>query len=282
MSTSLRPRPPGLSYADEDDDDYFRDELTDLDTDFRYEDYLDTRSEGDEGQDTVDTVNVRRRRDSYVPSPLGYGSLVAPADGADGSASPLSSLSPTPTRSRSTSPALAVPEDIRTSARASTRLRSIPQSVPRALPPVSLSPRRQPRPFPMLPRIATPPLAHRISDSSNSASDSFEPVEVDPDSAPRRFTAQEKGKGRAIVQPIKVPDDDPDESIEIIAVKTGDKRKRAEGDDLGKEDVAAADEGMGLEERGIGAYSELAEAIAPVADTPQCAPYASVRQSKQS
>ena len=91
---------------------------------------------------------------------------------------------------------------------------------------------------------------------SGSGSTSTSTITSGASSAARRYTTQEKGKGRAvIISPIRVPDDEVggDESIELIGVRSAKKRRR------GSEEVVAQIGGAGLgedEERGLGSFSE--------------------------
>ena len=126
-----------------------------------------------------------------------------------------------------------------------------------------------------------PSLPHQASQESVSSanSDSSVPVEIDPDTGNRRFTTQEKGKGRAAQAPVKVRDLDgeeeldiddmyDDDSFEIVEVRpAGEKRKSVEDvesdDEVEVEDQIAEEEGVGLavEEHGIGSFSELGSSV---------------------
>jgi len=107
-------------------------------------------------------------------------------------------------------------------------------------------PRPTSQPFPL----------ERTDSASGSASTSTSK----PDSAGRRFTAQEKGKGRAVIRrPIVVADDDfdinGDDSIQLIVIKSAEKRKRSSS-----EDAVIVHDARDLgedEERGLGSFSEL-------------------------
>lgn len=110
---------------------------------------------------------------------------------------------------------------------------------------------------PRAPRQPFPLSLERTTSASGSASTSTS----GPESAARRFTAQEKGKGRAVISsPIAIEDDEVDGgdgSIRILGVK----RKRTPSD------VIVVHEAGGLgedEERGLGSFSELTRCVAGV------------------
>ena len=91
----------------------------------------------------------------------------------------------------------------------------------------------------------------------DSASGSALTSPSDPESAARRYTAQEKGKGRAaIASPVTVEDEDgdQDESIQVTGMRITDKRGRRSSE------VVEVQDGGGLagdEERSLGSFSEI-------------------------
>ena len=114
-------------------------------------------------------------------------------------------------------------------------------SQPPVISPVSTQPVSQPFPLQL--------------ERSNSAEGSASTSVSDPESAARRYTAQEKGKGRALPpSPIAVDDEEvcEDESFKIVGIK----RKRTESDVVVVHDVRDLGED---EHRSLGSFSELYE-----------------------
>ena len=123
--------------------------------------------------------------------------------------------------------------------------------------------------------LSPPSLLHPSPLSATS--DSSVPVEVDPDTGNRRFTAQEKGKGRAARAPLVVEDSDSkdevgvdedydDDSFEILGERPAGEKKKSvdeyelESADDGEVEDEVPEEGIGLEveEHGIGSFCEHA------------------------
>ena len=95
------------------------------------------------------------------------------------------------------------------------------------------------------------------SEYLNSASGSALTSPSDPESAARRYTAQEKGKGRAVlVSSMNAEDDDGDrdESIQVTGMRLIDKRKRRSSEDIVLHDGGSL---AGDEERSLGGFSEF-------------------------
>jgi hypothetical protein len=120
----------------------------------------------------------------------------------------------------------------------------------------------------------------QLGSSSSSSSFTSETAEVNPETGERRFTRKEKGKGRAMITPIEVIDDEEVEGEGESIRVTGLKRKAGSVDDLFSEEEEAATDGQkdgdeavkvggaaqtgqaGGEEDGIEEYSELTGASA--------------------
>jgi len=91
---------------------------------------------------------------------------------------------------------------------------------------------------------------------SGSASGSASTSTSDPESAARRYTTQEKGKGRAVLpSPIAVEDDegDRDESIQVIGVRIPENGKRTPSEDVVVREAGSLGED---DQRGLGSFSE--------------------------